>query len=283
MEPNQRTEQAMAVAEAEARENALLAEMAASPVVVVTGVVEPSGVTGWMHADGTWTLHFSFHSWRIGAAGIRNEKLMVRRRVLHDAFPKVRQIVVPYSVVRIRARVVVESSFGTPQALVEEVIGPDTSDRELNHQSEMLERTVTFEDSQFGTFTLDRRVNWYTAETLWISESVSLNLLASESDALQNALETARSLWRESDSWNRQIHDFARQSLLSINNDFWLDEDEPPLTADEFDSRITLESITVTPTGSFDFWYGDDDMFAGHAIEVRGTLSDGLFQADIAG
>jgi hypothetical protein len=62
-----------------------------------------------------------------------------------------------------------------------------------------------------------------------------------------------------------------------------LDEDEIELTADQFKGRMTLESITVHPNGSFTFWHNDGDMFWGHSIEVSGSLTKGLRRADIPG
>jgi hypothetical protein len=46
---------------------------------------------------------------------------------------------------------------------------------------------------------------------------------------------------------------------------------------------MTLESITVTPDGSFDFWHNDGDLFYGHSIQVSGNLSQGPTHADIPG
>jgi hypothetical protein len=60
--------------------------------------------------------------------------------------------------------------------------------------------------------------------------------------------------------------------LLPLKNDNWLDEDEAELTADRFEDRMTLESITVRADGSFDFWHKDGDSpgphpgFARHVV-----------------
>ena len=73
------------------------------------------------------------------------------------------------------------------------------------------------------------------------------------------------------------------QELLPLKNENWLDEDEAELSPDEFKDRMTLESITVYPSGSFDFWHNDGDLFWGHSIQISGNLSDGPKHADIPG
>src|SRR5207249_3318350 len=97
------------------------------------------------------------------------------------------------------------------------------------------------------------------------------------------ALKSAHTLWESQDVWSRRIRDFAVQKLLPLKNDAWLDEGEVEVTADQFQDRMTLDSITVYPNGSFEFWHHDGDLFWGHSIQVRGSLSEGPTDADIPG
>src|SRR5262249_31987940 len=147
--------------------------------------------------------------------------------------------------------------------------------------AEELQKPVTFEDPILGTFTLDRRVDWFIAQVVWAGESISLNL--SESAEAQAALKTAHALWENQSEWNRRVRDYAIAKLLPLKNDTWLDEDEAELTPDEFNERMMLESITVNANGSFDFWHNDGDLFWGHSIQISGSLSEGLKRADIPG
>ena len=116
---------------------------------------------------------------------------------------------------------------------------------------------------------------------LWAGCSVSLNLSGS-ADA-QDALKTAHALWQNQAEWNRRVRDFAVEQLLTLKNDTWLDEGEPELTPDDFEDRMTLESITVNADGSFDFWHNDGDLFWGHSIQISGSLAEGPTHADIPG
>src|SRR2546428_1570916 len=68
----------------------------------------------------------------------------------------------------------------------ESVLGLVTSDEELKHYAEELRKPVVFDVADFGEFVLDRQVDWFTTQAIWVGKSVSLNL--SESAAVPSAL-----------------------------------------------------------------------------------------------
>jgi hypothetical protein len=266
----------------DARQKKLLEQLAAAPVVDVLGVVAPSGAGGGRSGgEDLWTLFVTFDAWRVGHANLQTKPLILSSRgVTHEELASLQDALVPYTVVRIKARVG-ESAFGGHEALLEAFIGTETSDAELNDQAEQLRKPVTVEDPAFGTFTLDRGVDWFTAEVVWDGQPVSLHL--SGSAEVQASLKTAYALWQRPTEWNRQVRNYAVQELLPLKNDSWLAEGESEITPEEFKDRMTLESITVYPDGSFDFFHHDGDLFWGHAIQVSGTLSQGPTHADIPG
>lgn len=272
------------IAEAELRQKQLLEQLAASPVVVVSGIVFPYGVGGAKsRGEELWTMMFTLDGWRMGAAEVQTGALQVRRKVTEEELEEFRKLIVGQTIIRIRARVVADSLFGNPQALFEEYLGLDNSDAELSAHLERLRQPVTFADASFGEFTLDRGLNWFTGQAVWNGNLVSLSLAAKEPDEVEEALKTARSLWQSQDVWNRRIGDYAVQELLPLKNDTWLDENEAELTADQFKARMKLEAITAHPDGSFDFWHNDGDLFWGHSIEISGNLLEGPNYADIPG
>jgi hypothetical protein len=55
------------------------------------------------------------------------------------------------------------------------------------------------------------------------------------------------------------------------------------LSAEEFGSRMTLTSITIEETGSFEFWHDDGDLFWGHSIQISADVANGPTDADIPG
>lgn len=271
------------IAAAAARKRALAAQLSGRPVEDVIGLVDASGKGGWPEGGDQWTLHFTFHCWKVSPGPMKTRPLSVSMTTSRPQFDSLWKRVDSYAVVSIRARIAEESVIGTPQAELLEFIGPDSSDSEMNQAAVDLQKPVVHQDHQFGQFTLDRRVNWYTAETEWNGAAVALNLTLDDSGTIDAALQVARALWKNQNHWADRVEEYAVQELLPVKNESWLDEDEAEVTADQFKDRMTLESVTVEPDGSFDFWHKDGNLFWGHSIQISGNLSEGPTRADLPG
>lgn len=266
------------------REQKLCAELAACPVVDLIGIVDASGVgAGKSGQEKLWTLTFSLVAWKEGSGSIRETPLTVRRQVTDKELQKFEELIDPDSIVRIRARLAEKNSFGSPQAFLEKFVRVEPSDSELNGYLANLKKPVTFEVPKFGTFTLNRQVKWFVANTSWCGQDISLNLAAVEAKEVEKAIGVAKELWKAAKKWNARVQDFVVQKLLKVKNDNWVGEDDHEVTAEEFKQRMTLDSITVNPDGSFDFCNNDGDLFYGHDIQVIGSLSEGPTHAVIAG
>jgi hypothetical protein len=65
---------------------------------------------------------------------------------------------------------------------------------------------------------------------------------------------------------------FAATQLLSIKNETWIDEDDDGnaiiVSAEEFQNRMTLESVSINADSSTSFFFADGDLFYGHSIVV---------------
>jgi hypothetical protein len=268
---------------AELRWDQLFTQLAASPLVEVVGIVGPTGVGGWGNSDHSSTLHFAFDAWRVAGAELQNRELTICRKIAYDEFDGYRKFIRDAATLRIRARVLMDTVFGNPHALLDSVVGPDDSDSELNEHAQKLRQPITFEDPKFGMFTLDRSVNWFATETAWLGQPVSLQLVARNAIEAQAAAKVAFELWESQESWNQRNRNTAVRELLPLKNGTWLEDGKPRLTTEEFKQRMVLESITINPDGSFAFWHRDGDMFWEHAIEITGNLTDGPTGASIQG
>ncbi len=221
--------------------------------------------------------------WRVGGGPIQIRKLRAHKKVTESEIKRTQELMDAYDVVHLKARVSEEGVFGVAKALLVEFAGKFHSDAELSRHARTLQEPVTFEDSQFGKFILDRRVSWFQTETFWRASKVKLILHASESEDVQKLLATARQIWKERAKWNKRITDFAVLRLLNLKNDAWVDEDSQKVTAEQFANGMRLNSVVVHPDGDFVFWHDDGDLFWGHAITVSGNLRTGPTDADIPG
>lgn len=267
------------------RKRALLARLAASPLVDVLGVVMPHyGFGCWDADDKKATFIFSFGAWRVEGRRVKAQELTIRRNNLTDnAVLKIKGALPEYTVVRIRARVLPTRYFGTRQAFLEKIVGPDDSDDSLNAFAAELKKPVTRDDRILGTLTLDRALDWFAGKASWRGHQVSVYLQTKDLRHFQKALRAAHSLWKAQAAWDRRVREFAVQELLELKNERWLSEGESKVTARQFKERMRLTSISVSPDGSFEFSHDDGDLFWDHEILVKGRLSKGLTGATISG
>jgi len=247
-----------------------------NPIVEILGVVQPSGAGGGRYGqEEHWTLRFSLEAWKYSNSEIQNRKLTICKIVSHEELRSSMSQIRPFDVIRIRARVAEQNSFGSPQGLLVELIGKDASDAELNQFALKLQQPVTFEDVKFGLFTLDRRLNWYEAKTAWGSTNIRLSFPTDDREEIKKTLTQAYLLWDSRESWSERIANYAASKLLGLKNEAWLGKDETELSVEQFKSKTKLESISIESNGDFEFWFDDGDLFWGHAIRVCGNLSGG--------
>ena len=118
---------------------------------------------------------------------------------------------------------------------------------------------------------------------LWRGAHVELNVAADEPAPFAANLDIARRLLREQAQWHEAALERAATDLLELKNENWLGDDEPPLTREQFRSKMKIQSIGVGSEGSVSFWFDDGDLFWGHVICVSGSIDEGLSEADIHG
>jgi hypothetical protein len=81
---------------------------------------------------------------------------------------------------------------------------------------------------------------------------------------------------------DRSLTDRIVADLLDLANEVWLDDEQ--ITAGQFRSNLTLTRLTVDAEGVIGAIFRDEaDVFAGHGIEVIGTLAHGATKASISG
>lgn len=157
------------------------------------------------------------------------------------------------------------------------------TDPDLEQLATRLQEPVLLHDSTLGRLEFSRRFSWFEGRAGWGGRIVEVRLSCARPDAPTAALEAASRLFADQAEWDCRIKEYAVEKLLPLKNDSWLDEDEAQMSAGMFLSRMTLETIVVKETGRFSFWHSDGDLFWGHSIQISGSLSEGLTDADIPG
>lgn len=141
---------------------------------------------------------------------------------------------------------------------------------------------VIYESATLGKFVLDRRLDWYEGKTDWNGKLIDV-FLSGELDKLDDTEQNAVLILQNQQDWDNFIKEKICKELLTLKNDSWLEEDEKPLTADEFISKIYLESITINNTDDFQMCFNDGDIFWGHVITVETDLKKNIEDIGIAG
>lgn len=267
------------------QEDELFRHLVAAPLVEIVGIVDDDVVGNQHSGQVDWTMSFRFVAWRIEKEPLRHTALKILRRMNDRGVRRFQSKIASETIIRIRARIDQSDGLEVTDAYLEKIIALVDDDSELNARLAELQRPITLDDPDFGTFLFNRKFGLFTAAVTWMSQPIELELEPKDKDRnnVEACLEIARQLWAGMSIWQSRIQDFAVQELLPLKNDGWLEEDEGPCTADEFKNKMELHSITIYCDGHFSFWHSDGDMFWGHSIQIRANLIDGPYDADTPG
>ena len=134
----------------------------------------------------------------------------------------------------------------------------------------------------FDDLSFDEDTGQFSSNVVWNGEATELNFCMEESQ-LSHGKRTAQRLMQNQSKWQGKAENLAARKLRRLRNRDWRGDDEPSLSQGEFKSRLGLMSISIYPKNRFSFWYDDGGLFAGHIIEIRGSLFWGLTSADLMG
>lgn len=249
-----------------------------SDLVHIEGVVSPESQGAYVEEE--FKVHmFSLVAWKFkNDSTIHQKELLILRTVEldRDFFKDIKALAIISLTVYLdtnNVRAVFESGS----------INENSINKEWLQIVEDLEKPVVIETQLFGILKLDQSIGWFSGKGNWNGINIELSFPIDENRKITKGLEMAEAMWKDQKKWKEKVDDFAVEKLLNLKNESWLDEDEKELTAEEFKSKMKLESITFESDGSFDFWHNDGDLFWGHAIQISGNLNDGLTDADIPG
>ena len=153
-------------------------------------------------------------------------------------------------------------------------------DPELKALLEEQKKPDTREAKGLGTFTLNRALGWFEGTVDWLGSEVSLTFDRSE-ETISAAQDTARALLDSPEDWDARLRACAAVQLLEQVNG-WAEEDEEqePLTQEEFMEQLEPEALQAGPEGTFEFWFGGEPLW-GRSVHITGDLEYGPRQAEI--
>jgi hypothetical protein len=248
--------------------------------MTVVGLVHPFGSRGWVVIGALWKLTFRFYAWRSSDGTLHRTELSLQRVITRERFDDLFNRTQGLAIVSARVRFLNDES-----AELLELLGiADPMDHELERIAAELRQPLIYQHPRFGAFTFERSVGRWEAIVDWAENSIQLITPGGENSPPEDdLLKTALELWDNQKLWKQRIEDYVVQKLLPLKNGNWLDDDEAPLSPDEFKARMSPESITVYDEGDFRVFYEDGDLFGGHWIYVRGNILSGLEDTTIMG
>ena len=259
----------------------LMDELAVAPEVDVIGIVAPPGGSATLRPGLVGeNFCFSLHSWRFVGAGVRTEKVIVRKKPPKEGVEHFGKLLCGYSVVKLRLRLAEQSCYPGIQALMVAPPEPGTDDAELSQMATNLQIPVTVATERFGVFTLNRNIYWYESNghCSWNGQPADLRLFCDddEDEFSERCLERAIQLWDDEANWDTRLRTSMIAELLPVKNQGWLQDDQAAISKEDFLNAVNLTAIDMNSDGSFEFYYDDGGLFCGHCIVIGGSLAEGV-------
>lgn len=165
-----------------------------------------------------------------------------------------------------------------------EILESDVRDSIMQEVLENMKKPVVVHDNA-GDFTLNRDLNWFEGKIDWLGNPCSVNIEPDEDNnlSIEPALIILNKIIENIEKFDDKIRNFAADELLEGANEYAADDDEPPVTHEEFRKRMKIEAINFESDGSAGIYFEDDDMFWGHTIVIYTDEHGEPNEADIAG
>lgn len=250
-------------------------------IAAVTGALGTSA--GRAGNDELWTASIELIAWKIlhNNEPVKREEIRIQWLVDDKEWQETRNMIDAYTIVKLQVR------RGESSMMLVDLLDPVYKDNELERILDEAKKPVYYHDEILGEFTLEKGVNLFEKRTFWNSEECYLCFdLNEDTHIMKSALETAHTLFKEENEWDRKIRTYAAEELVELAND-WLQEDDEAeideITKELFINSIKVTSISVDPDGEFAIYFSDGDMFSGHCIIVDGNVSGVFSGAEIAG
>jgi hypothetical protein len=267
---------------AQKRKN-LLAIFDTLPTITLYGVVDANGPGGSnVPPENHWSLHLNLIAWRIPGSSVNCAQLSVTKDLSDEELDVLQNAIDSESIIAFRGKLCEHSPFGDARAQLD-ILLDQPIDEALETVLSQYRELVEIVDPLIGKLVLNKTVDWFEGKITWLGKEVDIAISVDESGSPSDSLKTVKILLKTMEQWAKKVNNYAVTQLLDLKNDNWLEEDENPISSDDFIRRMQLRSLTTYPGGAFEFGHDDGDLFWGHSIAVSGSLAEGLTDAGISG
>lgn len=244
---------------------------------IFTGIVTEDGVVKSSFMDET-SMSFTFCAYIKNDSDVIEDHIYVTKEI--PSIDKKVKGIEPLTIIQISGKEF--THHDQKRIRLNKVLKSNVDNNRLERILAKRKEPVIYESTKLGKFELDRQLDWYEGKTDWNGKLIDV-FLSGELDKLDYTEQNALLIVQNQQGWDNFIKEKICKELLTLKNDSWLDEDEKPLTANEFISKIYLESITINNTDDFQMCFNDGDIFWGHAIIVETDLKKNIEDIGIAG
>lgn len=257
-------------------------QLDASPLVELLVLTDAVGARVGGHGQ-QWTMVSRIAAWRVHEGATRHDTLYLRRQGAKPELDELASQLPAYRIARLRVRLSEENVHHRPTALLVDIIDGQLLDSELRAIAVKLQEPAERQVQGLGRFALDRSIDLLSGRLRWRGRFVEIHVPQASETGTELAFDVARELLVRQVHWQTLLDAHLVAAMLPIYNDIWRNGNEPRLSDQSFLRTVQLTSITVFGDGRFEFWYSDGDLFGGHAIQVRGSMSRGIVESGLSG
>jgi len=165
-----------------------------------------------------------------------------------------------------------------------EYMGEGQSDSRLEALIAEYLKPVVIKDA-IGEFTLNRAYSWFEGSVDFNGNKVSVMLDANKNDKLPpKSFSHLKKFIEDIENRDSKIREFIVKELWETAED-WIDSEEADsLTEEYFYNSLYLGELSISEAGGLTLYYGDEEeIFAGHAIEISAKINGEIEGATLVG
>lgn len=158
---------------------------------------------------------------------------------------------------------------------------------ELNRVLDEYHKEVVLQDDVLGACKLDKDLEMFESDVDWCGIPIRLtfDVDAFAQETWNEALDAAKSVVLNSESWDHQMREFAAAELIEDTNAYLAIEQYEsgyrPLSEEDLANKLYLELFDIFRDGKFRAYFGFEGMLEDYEIIINGSIYDGIEDASL--